>query len=281
VTNKTIPNLPTGGVMNGSEPFETVMGGVSVRKTAQDIANLAPAGATGATGPSGGVSLPLPFFGASNPPWNGASTTFSSWLYQGSSTATAVADGPLVVQGFGLSGPLPATYISANMRALPSPPYTITVAAAAVFSMSSNLGNSLAVPTFPVMLYDSISDTAYVLSAWSFVGGFTMQKITGASNPSTAVIANINSWYTTTEYFGWFKVQNDGVNIIMSYSAEGILFLQFFEDTIANFGVTFTDFGFGLDLVQISSAVSTLTPDPSTGAPTVALPLWNFTQTSP
>lgn len=50
-----------------------------------------PTGPTGATGAGGGgISLPLPFFGSSNPPWvrpaldiGGASNTFNTWLNQG------------------------------------------------------------------------------------------------------------------------------------------------------------------------------------------------------
>ncbi len=42
MTNKTIPALPNGTTLDGTEPVETVQGSASVKTTTQAIANLAP-----------------------------------------------------------------------------------------------------------------------------------------------------------------------------------------------------------------------------------------------
>ena len=54
MTTKTIPQLPSGSALAGTEPFESVQGGNSVQITAQQIADFAGgAGPTGPTGPTG------------------------------------------------------------------------------------------------------------------------------------------------------------------------------------------------------------------------------------
>lgn len=235
-------------------------------------------------GGGSGISLPLPFFGNSNPPWNGASQApnFTSWLNQGSSTVTAVTGGPLVVQGNALSGSLPPSYISAIMRTLPSPPYTITIGIAAVSVLGASEAQTGNTPNAPIVLYDSTTDTAYVLTAWASISGaMVLRKITTASVPASSSVSSIGNWYGDFAYFGWFQVQNDGTNISLSYSAENLRYFTFFKDTIANFGVTFNRFGIGNDLALIPQAVGTLTPHSNSGSTIATIPLWNFTQTSP
>lgn len=247
----------TGGVVGGSTPDATLT-------------------ITGA-----GVSLPLPFFG-SNPPWNGATTAFTSWLNQGTSTVTPITDGPLVFQGNALGGSLPSAYISARLRALPSPPYTVTMAVAAVYVLPSSqiLTNK---PPQQIVLYDSVSDTAFTIGLWSPLSGISLRQITTASNPSGASVTTIGAWYSNTAYFGYIQIKNDGTNITLSYGAEGLAYIPFLEDTIANFGATFNEIGFGADLALIAQNLSSVTDadDPSTGATSALIPLWNFTQTSP
>lgn len=103
VIGKKITSLPSGGTLDGTELFESVQSGVSVKVTAQQIADLAASGGTLPTGINVYIgtydasSNHLPSTGGTGPA--GVVLKGNYWIVSVASTTLTMADGSLIPVG--------------------------------------------------------------------------------------------------------------------------------------------------------------------------------------
>lgn len=222
----------------------------------------------------------LPYFGMDPLPWQRpALSAFTSWINQtptGKATATATDNPnglPLVIQakidtasGFYMP--------SALLKAAPTAPWTITVAVAGVANYAS-AGNYY----YPLLLRNSSNDKA-VAFAWAFtLNGSTVQTqaavwhFTGVSTGQSATQSTAgpqDAGFPFPDYFGWFRIENDGTNLNFSISQEGVLFLPHpHTETLASFIGAVDQVGFGVD--RLNQVGISFTPD-------AAIPLWSWVE---
>jgi hypothetical protein len=168
----------------------------------------------------------------------------------GSSGTPLIIEADTVLGGsvgfFTLSGVMTPIGVSA--------PWTVTVAISAV-----PLQNGFCT----IFLFDSSSNIAAAFDVTY------LKVITNANDPATATVSAIASQYNALSW-QWMKIQNDGTNLIFSFSDDNISFLTGVTKSLTFFGASFNFVGLGIlrnaDTIPIAKA---------------KIALWNFTQTSP
>lgn len=220
--------------------------------------------------PSGGISLPLPFFGASNPPWvrpalniGGPSNTFNTWLNQTSAVATnGVGGAPLELEGVH-SGT--SSFLTSLLKPIGAPPWTITVMVAGILS-------GLDTPTFlPLVLYDSVNHKAVALG-WVQWGSNTAAPFATLyhyeDTTPDGTLTNIAHSYVATGYILWFRVVNDGTNLTFFVSSENLKYRQILQEPADSLTPSFDYVGFGIERALLTE-----------GSDWSEIVLWNWVQT--
>lgn len=174
-----------------------------------------PYGATVATCPGGGGGSGL-FSGSLGTVPTLASTGFTTWVNQRGST---VADG---VNGILFSSPSAGAADNASLycKLAPSTPYTVTYA----ISFPITTGGSF--PVAGIALENSSTGVFFGAGGQNRGSGGTLPPVTNYTlqtytNPASATAVNF-SGYTNTPQLMWFKMLNDGTNIVTSVSFDGI-----------------------------------------------------------
>lgn len=204
---------------------------------------------------------------------NTGSGTGATWDLFWSSLATATDNTgglPLVVNAdFPYSATSITTpYITALLKPIGSPPWTIDEGAASVVSYSGG--------TAPLVLYNSTSDKALVITVSMSAAGWTAYHYNNVSNPALTTLSTIINGAVTDFYFAWWQIVNDGTNLTFGLSGEGIVYLPFYKEALASF-ITGVDYvGYGTDRESLSIVTA--------GIPIKGLALailWNWVETSP
>ncbi|MES5483579.1 hypothetical protein QMZ05_12545 [Bradyrhizobium sp. INPA03-11B] len=223
----------------------------------------------------------LPFLGLNPLPWQRPSLgTFSTWINRtptalSTATATDNPNGlPLVIQA---KEDAQSSYaLTALLKPAPaSTPWTITVAVAGVSNCAKG-----GVWFYPIVLRNSGTDKAVAFTwgsqpanlnqvAIAQVSHFTNVS-TGQSATQELLTATADMGFPFSDYFAWFRIRNDGTNLVFSVSQEGVLFLDLpYSETLASFIGAVDQVGFGVE--RLNNPAASFTPD-------VAIPLWSWVE---
>lgn len=182
-----------------------------------------------------------------NPVSQGSSSgsgTGSKWMVSYAGKDAVATDGtsgaPLVLQFDGVDGSANAVGLTALLTPSVSPPYTIKSAVAVVETSSAGITIS------PIVLYNSATKKAVALG-WAPNGSIYVNHYNNVSGSDFYSPIEAGGGQVPPGYFGWFSVTNDGTNLIFSYSAENIVFLELYREPLAAFSPTFDLCGFGSD----------------------------------
>jgi hypothetical protein len=208
---------------------------------------------------------PLPFFGAqTNTPWvRPPLTTFSTFLNQspvGLSTAVATDQAvalsvpglPLTVMGIAddVNG---GGCLTGVLKSMGSPPWTIT---AAVAAENNTLGDVSSLPYFsPIILRNSATKKAISLNWWGNSGttpvGGSVRALhysdTDLDQNSDGFVGPAGRGFTLPSYWGWFRIQHDGIDLHYSISADGLFLMPELYSEAASYLGTIDQAGTGFD----------------------------------
>jgi len=205
------------------------------------------------------IMSPLPFFGhQTQTPWVRPSlAAFSSWINQtdGSANAptTAVATDnanglPLVIKA-GSDSTTANSAITALMKPIGAPPWTITVAVAGFTLTGGTKGSTANGQFLPLILHDSGGKIEPVYWAPSDGASFFQTYQYPSSALGTAPAASNGALSTIPDYFVWCQVVNDGVNLTYNTGPDGFIFDTFYIEPVASYLGTIDKVGFGIDRV--------------------------------
>lgn len=273
--------LSIGGIANFTAATSTLYGsgGINLKGGCYAVNGTCVGGGGGGTTPS-----PLPFFGnQTNTAWVRPSlSTFSTWHNQtdaGSnvadpSTASATDNPnglPLVIRG-GTDGD--TNILTGLLKPVASPPpWTITVALAGFTNVADGS------PGFsPIILYDTVHDKAETFrwdASWAgpYGGAVKVEQWTGTTPGTRSVVSGNTYGFQFLDYFAWFRVTNDGVNLTYYMSPDGLLFEEIYSEPSGSFLGTVNKVGFGYDRAGSGDYIS-----PGQVADAI---LWSWVETSP
>ena len=148
------------------------------------------------------------------------------------------------------------------------PPWEITVGVAGVLTCASPQTPAWA----PIILFNSAENKAVTLTWYEYdyptprpaVSLRHYDQLISTEAPTDVVIK-----YTSSGYFVWFRISNDGTNLTFSVSFEGLYFQLFAQEAANAFVSSFDYVGTGFD------SKASLAGDQA------AAPIWNWVQTSP
>lgn len=188
------------------------------------------------------LARPAPFVGNQGlwmrPALNigGPSSTFNTWLNQGSVVAADHAGGlPLA-----LSIPAGEAGLQGMLKPIGPPPWTLTVFLAA---NSINIqGDAYA----SLILYNLAEDKA-VEVVWATIGGNGLSVQYVHPTATDTVAASPIGVGLPSSYVAWLRVEHDGTNLIFSQSLEGVAFLPYGTLPAGEFASSFDYAGFGVD----------------------------------
>jgi len=271
--NEVIKQLNDSGVgLGGSGGIDitdgtnTVDGATSLTVTGGTVGGTSPNATLDIVGGSG---VPLPFVGtAPVVGWTRPSLeAFDTWLNQGDATASD-GDGGLPLSISTVVGDANTTSNVAGLfKSIGSAPYTITCA----FAGSSNLVPSRetgANAWIPIMLQDADSNVAafiwYSIGYVSYVALVTYMPAYPVGSGQT-LVSTEDYGFSFITYFEWFRLENDGTNLVGSVSDEGQDWQQVFSIALTDVGISdFVSAGFGMDLSYAANAAASQSVDPAT-----------------
>lgn len=265
-----ISALSSAGALAGTEAVPIVQSGATVKTTTQAIANLG----------GGGAAKPLPFVGtAPSAGWTRpALATFSTWLNQDTDTTSDGAGGlPLVLKANGDQGASNA-YPTGLLKAIGAPPWTIT-AAVAGFGTFNTKGASYTPQQlwfYPIILKSGV--LAECFTWFSPIGQVGVAQFSTVTTPLSEypafVSSGTNIGFPFPDYFEWFRVANDGVNLTYSISPDGQLWFVVYTEAVGSFLGAIDHVGFGMDRSNFAIVSGTIF-----GSGQMASLLWQWVET--
>ncbi len=100
---------------------------------------------------------------------------------------------------------------------------------------------------YPIILYDGTKAIAF---SWYSTGGQVhithFDDVVPESGNYNANVGSVKAGFSFPDYFGWFRITNDGGTLTYSISPEGVLFFPVYSEA-ASYLSTITKVGFGLD----------------------------------
>lgn len=246
---------------------------------------------TAAASGTGGSVPPSPFFGtALQTGWSrpgldigGSGDNFTTWLNQGSATATDNSDGlPLVIRDDVTTDDQTSNLIGV-LKPIGAPPWTITCSFAASANYSSAVLSGEGLIYAPIILNDSTSGKAVVLwwLFYSLAGGGTVASVAYATHypdtaPGNAInrVSSVGPGFSAIQYLSWFRVINDGTTLTFQISDEGLEFETIYTESATALVPSFDTVGFGMDTAPLAAFAQGLTPPGILSAK-----LWNWVQT--
>jgi len=205
----------------------------------------------------------------------GVGATFSATLMTLSkATATDNSNGlPLVVE---VSPADNSSFCATGLlKPIGNPPWTISVAAAAMSQYFDPVGPGSGGPVFlPLMLVNSSDSNTdlmdFLAIFWSKNGYIDILKYASAgSPPMTPTLVGLTKKASPfSDYLEWFRVENDGTNLVFSISSDGLFWFPIYQEALTTFIQAVDHVGFGFD--RLNTATSPLN---------IAAILWDWEET--